>query len=67
VRSGFALLAANRAYFTACYLGMILDREFKPNAGLDKYRGKNGLTDAFFADTVTLALDWWAAHRKEFE
>ena len=48
-------------YFLARQLGFILKMpdEFAPDQNLQKYKGKNGLNDEFFEDTVKNALEWY--------
>jgi hypothetical protein len=66
-RAGFALLAKNRDSGTAYLLGKLVGINFTPDQKLSKYQGEHGLTDAFFADTVSNALAWWADHRAKYE
>ncbi len=76
VRLGFEVLAEERetnpeyvhgAYFITCNLGNYIDHEFKPDQDQRKYRGRHGLKDSFFADTVGRALAWWEERRRDYE
>jgi hypothetical protein len=68
IRVGFALLAENRNYFTATYLGDFVGAKFCPNQDDPKYHddGNPNLNEAYFQDTVKKALAWWAVHEKEY-
>lgn len=76
VRLGFEVLAEERetnpdyvhgAYFIACHLCDYAERDFKPDQDQRKYRGRHGLNDSFFADTVERALAWWEENRHDYE
>ncbi|MBC8206122.1 MAG: hypothetical protein ISR84_00310 [Kiritimatiellales bacterium] len=70
--TGFRILAElprnnlNIGYFVARRLGYLLrlKDEFTPNKS-GKYRDANGLTDAFFSDTVKNALQWYSKNKQE--
>lgn len=55
------------AYFLAVTVGDYVGQEFKPDKRLPRYRGKHGLTDEFFGDTVKNALHWWNDNKEKME
>jgi hypothetical protein len=57
----------HRSYFLATRLEAYLGKTFTPNQREEKYQGKNGLNEFFFADTVANARAWWAKNKKEYE
>lgn len=65
VRSGFQIIEQGdgRAYDIACALHRYLGSHFQPDQSDPKYQGNGRLTDAFFEDTVTNALAWWADNK----
>jgi hypothetical protein len=79
IRAGFALVEAERrahpkyhaaGYFPTVWLPDYLAVKLPlPNVSDRKYRTPDGnnLNEAFFEDTVTSALEWWAIHRKDYE
>jgi hypothetical protein len=73
---GFQLIQAERnkspnnihgAYFLACTAGPYVGNEFSPSTSDPKYKGKFGLSDQFFEDTVHNALRWWEKNREKYE
>lgn len=76
VKMGFSLIVEDRqmspdyihgAYFLAIKTGAYVGLEFTPEQTNPRYQGEHGLTDSFFADTVTNALTWWTKNRNEIE
>jgi hypothetical protein len=76
VKMGFTLLedamqkrpaSVIEASFLASHLEAYLGKTFTPNQREEKYQGKNGLNESFFADTVANARAWWAKNKKEYE
>jgi hypothetical protein len=76
VEIGFNLILENRrnspnyvhgSYFLAIQTGDYIREEFRPDQRDPQYQGKHGLTDQFFADTVTNAIRWWTQNRVEIE
>ena len=56
-------------YFVARQLGFILKKrhQFAPSPRANEYRGKNGLKDEFFIDTVKNAIAWHSDNQSELE
>jgi hypothetical protein len=76
VKMGFTLLEedlqkhpgqVHGAYFLATRLEAYLGKTFTPNQREEKYQGKNGLNESFFADTVANARAWWGKNKREYE
>ncbi len=76
IQLGFSLILEDRkvspnyihgAYFLAIKTGEYVGQEFKPDQKDPRYQSEQGLTDSFFTDTVTNALEWWTRHRNEIE
>lgn len=78
LRYGFQLLEkiddgrSGHGYFLAIDLGHLAgvestirgDQPFRPDLHLPQYnKGRNGLTDAYFQETVDNARKWWSEHR----
>jgi hypothetical protein len=40
--------------------------EFAPKQSDPKYKGENGLKDAFFIETVENALRWWEDNKSAY-
>ena len=55
------------AYFLAITTGYYIGQEFKPDQKDTKYKGEMGLTDSFFADTVTNSIQWWTENKSIIE
>lgn len=74
VRMGFSLIEEERraspgyvhgAYFLAIKTGDYVGRDFQPDQKAERYQGEHGLTDSFFADTVSNALSWWEENQDD--
>lgn len=76
VKLGFDLILEDRelspdyihgAYFLASKMGSYVDQKFQPDSKDSRYQGEGGLTEQYFEDTVTSAIDWWTNNQERIQ